>query len=89
LLCGSGLASDWTEVTVVVAGSELSQALLFESALEYVSLVARVDSRTTRIQRGRNDLSYFRPIGALCPAVDDPYTQEHPKSRGYNRVYRR
>jgi hypothetical protein len=22
-----------------------------------------------------------RAIGALCPAADDPYTQEHPKSR--------
>jgi len=24
----------------------------------------------------------FRPIDALCPAADDPYTQEHPKSGG-------
>jgi hypothetical protein len=73
-MCGSGLASDWTEVTVVVAGLELSQALLFESASEYVSLVARVDSRTQEPQRGRNSLSWFRPIDALRPTTDDPYT---------------
>ena len=52
-------------------------------------LVARVDSRTQESQRGRNGLSWFGPINALHPEADDPYTQEHPKSGGYNRVYRR
>ena len=39
------------------------QALLFESVLEYVSLVARVDSRTQESQRGHNGLSWFRLSG--------------------------
>jgi hypothetical protein len=65
-----------------VAGSELRQALLFESVSEYVSSVARVDES----QRGRNGLSWFGPIDALHLAVDDLYTQEHPKLGGYNRV---
>ena len=33
-------------------------------------------------QRRRNGLSWFGPIRSLHPASDDPYTQEHPKSRG-------
>jgi hypothetical protein len=72
-----------------IVGSEPRQTLLFELVSEYVFPVARVDSRTQESQRGRNGLSWFRPIDALCPAVDDPYTQEHLKSGGYNRVYRR
>ena len=64
-----------------VAGSEPRQALLFEVVSECVSPVARVDSRTQESQRGRNGLSWFRPINALRPAADDPYTQKHPKSR--------
>ena len=66
-------------------GSEWWQALLFELVLEYVSLVARVDLRKQESQR-RNSLSWFGSIDALCPATDDPYTQEHPKLGGYNRV---
>jgi hypothetical protein len=33
----------------------------------------------------REDAQFIliRAIGALCPAVDDPYIQELPKSRGY------
>ena len=46
-----------------------------------MSPVSRVDSRTQESQRGRNGLLWFGPISALCPAADDPYTQEHPKSR--------
>ena len=63
-----------------VAGSEPHQTLLFETVSEYVSLVARVDSGTQESQRGRNGLSCFEPIGALLPAADNPYTQEHSKS---------
>jgi hypothetical protein len=48
-----------------------------------------MDSRAQESQKGRNGLSWFVPIDALCPVADDPYTQEHPKSRGYTRVYRR
>ena len=62
-----------------VTGLEPWQALLFESVSEYVSPVARVDSRTQESQRGCNGLSWFGPISALRPAADDPYTQEHPK----------
>jgi hypothetical protein len=75
--------------TAFVAGSKPRQALLFESMLEYVSLVARVDSRTQESYRGRNSLSWFGPIGALRLVADDPCTQKHPKSRGHNRVYKR
>ena len=57
-----------------VVGLEPQQALLFESVSEYVSPVARVDSRTQESQRGRNGLAWFRPIDALCLAADDPYT---------------
>ena len=65
-----------------VIGLIPQQTLLFESVSEYVSLVAWVDSRTQESQRGRNGLFWFGPIGALRPAADDPYTQEHPKTRG-------
>ena len=61
-------------------GVRTTQSLLFESVLEYVSLVARVDSRTQKSLRRCNGLSWFRPISALCPATDDPCTQEHSKS---------
>ena len=80
-----GMFASWASV----AGLELRQALLFESVSEYVSLVVRMDSKTQESQRGCNGLSWFGPIGALRPAADVSYTQEHPKSGGYNRVYRR
>jgi hypothetical protein len=70
-------------------GLEPWQALLFESVSEYVSLVARVDSRTQELQRGRNGLSWFGPIDALRPVANDPYTQKHLKSGGYNKVVER
>jgi hypothetical protein len=63
-----------------VVRSKPRQALLFESVSEYVSPVARVDSRTQESQRGHNGLSWFGPIDAQHPAADDPYTQKHPKS---------
>jgi hypothetical protein len=63
--------------------------MLFESMSEYGSLVARVDLRIQESQGGRNRLSWFGPIGALCSAADDPYTRKHPKSGGYNRVVER
>jgi hypothetical protein len=74
---------------LAIAGSESWQALLFESVSEYGSLVTRVDSRTQESQRGHDDLSWFRPIGALRLVVDDPYTQKHSKLEGYNRVVER
>jgi hypothetical protein len=55
---------------------------LFESVSEYGSPVAWVDSRTQESQRGHNDLSWFRAIGALRLAADDLYSQKHPKSEG-------
>jgi len=61
-------------------GSKQRQALLFESVSEYGSSVARVDSRTQESLRGRNDLSWFGPIHALCLVADDPYTQNNLKS---------
>ena len=70
-------------------GSKPQQTLLFVVMSECVSSVAWVDSRTQESQGGRNGLSWFGPIDALRQAADDPYTQEHPKSGGYNRVYRR
>jgi hypothetical protein len=57
-----------------VTGLEPRQGLLFELVSEYMSVVARVDSRTQESQRGHNGLSWFGPIDALCLAVDDPYT---------------
>jgi hypothetical protein len=63
-----------------VVGLEPRQALLFEVVSEYVSPVARVDSRTQESQRGHNGLSWFGPIGALRPIADDPFIQEHQKS---------
>ena len=72
-----------------VAGSEPRQALLFEVVSECVSPVVRVDSRTQESQRGHKDLSWFGPIDVLRPAADDPYTQKHPKSGGYNIVEER
>ena len=72
-----------------VTGSKLRQALLFKLVLEYGSSVARVDSRTQESQRGHNSLSWFRPIGALRLAADDPYTQKHPKMGGLHRVVER
>jgi hypothetical protein len=79
----------YPDTTPIVAGSKPRQALLFEVVSEYVSLVARVDSRTQESQRRRNGLSWFGPIGDLCLATDDSSTQGHPKLGGYNRVYKR
>jgi hypothetical protein len=70
-------------------GVETAASVLFKSVSEYGSPVARVDSRTQESQRGRDDLSWFGPIGALRPAADDSYTQKHLKSGGYNRVVER
>ena len=61
-------------------GVRTMASMLFESVLEYGSLVALVDSRTQESHRGRNGLSWFGPIDALRPAADDHYTQKHPKS---------
>jgi hypothetical protein len=40
--------------------------------------------KNTRITKGMQQFILVRAIGALRPAADDSYTQEHPKSRGYN-----
>ena len=45
--------------------------------------------KNTRIAERTQRLSWFGPIDALRLAADDPYTQEHPKSGGYSRVYMR
>jgi len=37
-------------------------------------------------QRRHNGLSLFRLTRSLCLAVDDPCTQEHPKSRGLQQI---
>jgi hypothetical protein len=60
-------------------GVRTAASMLFKLVSEYGSSVARVDSRTQESQRGRNDLSWFEPIGAIRPVVNDPYTQKHPK----------
>ena len=70
-------------------GVGTTASMLFESVLEYGSPVAPVDSRTQESQRGHKDLSWFGPIDVLRPAADDPYTQKHPKSGGYNIVEER
>jgi hypothetical protein len=62
-----------------VTGSKLRQALLFKLVLEYVSLVAQVDSRTQKSQRTQRFI-LVRTDDALRLAADDPYTQKHPKS---------
>jgi hypothetical protein len=68
-------------------GVETAESMLFESVSEYEVYGGSGGLRNTRItQRRRNGLSWFRPIRSLRPAADDPYTQEHPKSGGYNRV---
>ena len=62
------------------------------------SIVVRVGARVrvsggsgglknTRITEGMQEAkSWFGLIDALRPAASDPYTQEHPKLGGYNRV---
>jgi hypothetical protein len=45
--------------------------------------------KNTIITEGTQRFILVRAIGALRPAADDPYTQEHPKSEGYNRVEER
>ena len=64
-------------------GVETVASKLFESVSEYGVSGGSGGLRKTRItQRRRNSLSWFRPIRSLHLAADDPYTQEHPKSRG-------
>ena len=38
--------------------------------------------KNTRITEGTQRFILVQAIGALRPAADDHYTQEHPKSRG-------
>jgi hypothetical protein len=64
-------------------GVKTAASMLFESVSEYGVSSGSVGLRNTRImQRRHNGLSWFGPIRSLCPAADDPYTQEHLKSRG-------
>ena len=66
---------------------ETMVSMLFESVSEYEVSGGSGGLKNTRItQRRRNSLSWFGPIQSLRPTADDPYTQEHPKSGGYNRV---
>ena len=63
-------------------GVETTASKLFESVSEYGVFGGSGGLKNTRItQRKRNSLSWFRPIWSLRPAANDPYTQEHPKSR--------
>ena len=81
-------------VAYLVCGSEgycrrveTAASMLFESVSEYGVSGGSGGLRNIKItQRRRNGLSWFGSIRSLRPAVDYPYTQEHPKSRGYNRV---
>ena len=58
-------------------------SMLFESVSEYGVSSGSGGLRNTKItQRRCNSLSWFGPIQSLRLAADDPYTQEHPKSRG-------
>jgi hypothetical protein len=58
-------------------------SMLLESMLEYGVSGGSGGLRNIRIkQRRRNGLSWFGPIRSQHLAADDPYTQEHPKSRG-------
>ena len=68
-------------------GVETTASMLFESVSEYGVFDSSGGLRNKRItQRRRNGLSWFEPIGSLHPAADDPYTQEHPKSRGLQQI---
>jgi hypothetical protein len=56
--------------------------MLFELVSEYGVSGGSGQLNNTRImQRRHTGLSWFGPIRSLRPAADDPYTQEHPKSR--------
>ena len=64
-------------------------SMLFKSVSEYGVSGGPGGLRNTRVtQRRCNSLSWFRPIQSLRPAADDPYTQEHPKSRGLQHSVR-
>jgi hypothetical protein len=45
--------------------------------------------KNTRIIERTQWFILIRAIGALRPAADDPYTQKHIKSGGYNMVVER
>ena len=45
--------------------------------------------KNTRIIERTQRFILFGPIDALRLAADDPYTQKHPKSGGYNKVVER
>jgi hypothetical protein len=44
--------------------------------------------QNTRITERMQWFIWFGPMDALRPAADDPYIQEHPRSGGYNSVFR-
>ena len=62
---------------------EAMASMLFESVLEYGVSGGSARLRNIRImQRRCNGLFWFGPIWSLHPAGNDPYSQEHTKSRG-------
>jgi hypothetical protein len=75
-----------TMATLVMASYHRVKAMtsmLFESVSEYEVSGGSGGLRNTIItQRRHNSLPLFGPIRSLRLAVDDPYTQGHPKSRG-------
>jgi hypothetical protein len=71
---------------VSYSGVEIIASIVVRVVVRVRSPMAQVDSRIHESERRHNGLSWFGSIDALRPAVDDLYTQEHPKSGGYNRV---
>ena len=64
-------------------GVKTVASMLFESVSEYGVSDGSGGLKNMRImQRRCNDLSWFRLIWSLHPVADDPYTQEHLKSKG-------
>ena len=88
-IVGSKEKAIWVPKSLVANchGVKTMASMLFESVSEYGVSDGLGGLRDTRItQRRHNGLSSFGLIPSLCPSYDDPNTQEHPKSRGYNRV---
>ena len=83
-IVGSKEKAIWVPKSLVTNchGVETMASMLFKLVSEYGVSGGSGGLRNIRItQRRRNGLSWFGPIRSLRPAADDPYTQEHPKSR--------
>ena len=73
------------EKTLLSWGQNRDKHCCSSGVTECVSLVARVDSRTQRTQRGH---MAHPGLGYRCPSLvaDDACIPKHPKSGDYNRV---